>query len=172
MTKQNRKLFLIAVIGGIFYLVIFGLDGVTEKRSTLLIDQNQIYSFFVKVLESNNIDFIVVDENKISFLEKDRKLIAVFLEKAVEHVMPSDRTYSFPEKIQHAVVKMLKKRKYGFRKICFRGKEWLVLNKKSEELDRMIDEVVDEESRRIVMDASLAGTAPDFGNPEIKCRQE
>ena len=172
MTKQNRKFFLIAVIGGIIFLVIFGFDVATEKRSTLIIEQNQIYSFFVKELKSNNIDFIVVGKNQISFLEKERKLIAVFLEKAIEHVMPSDRTYSFPEKIQHAVVKMLKKRKYGFRKICFRGKEWLILNKNSEELDRMIDEAVDEESRRIVMDASLASTVPDFGGAGIKCRQE
>lgn len=166
--RFNKKTIikLIALLASAFF--IFSCND--DKKTVIQVSNNEMMTLLLSELKKDNINYELLDGNKLYIDKTDYKNINILYHKIRNEVLPPKRHASFPEEIQHAIKSALNNNGYHYRIVCFDKIEWIVWDEEyANEINALINQEIISTIERLNSQAVTQNKSIDIGKDMTRC---
>ena len=161
----------IIIIFSIAISISFVIYVANSDKTEIKIVNNKILPLLILKLEKEKLPFKILNNNVFEINKTDKNKFSELYGETHNVLMPPERTFGSLSKIQPYLEKALKDKGYNFDKICFRNKEYIILEKQNyKEAEKLVDKITEEVIERLELEASQQGIKNNLGEFK-KCNQ-
>ena len=151
--------------------ILFVTYVVNNDKTKIKIPNNKILPLLILKLEKEKLPFKISNNNIFEINKTDKDKFSKLYGETHNTLMPPERTFGSLSKIQPYIEKALKEKGYNFNKICFRNKEYIILEKHNyKEVEKLVNKVTEEVIYKLSIDAPQEDIKKNLGEFK-KCNQ-
>jgi len=152
------------ILFSIVISILFVIYVASSDKTKIKIVNNKILPLLISRLEKEKFPFIISNNNVFEINKSDKNKFSKLYVETYNTLMPPERTFGSLAKIQPYVEKELKKQGYNYNKICFRNKEYIILDKQNHKhAKELVDKVTVETIEKFQAEAYQQGIKLNLG---------